>query len=106
MKSHLHHSLMVSAPANQPLAVEYNKALAEVLYMLTDQQLAEVSVNRRTKAVNRPTGSNPDATDLALTKIETEAAIRYNRRDGFSDLLHRILSGSLFLPANASSVAA
>lgn len=94
---------MVSAPANQPLAVDYNKALAEVLGMLTNRQLAELSIKLRTKASYRPTGSNPDAIDLALTKVEVEAAIRCNRNTDFNPMLYCVLTGSLSLPEESAA---
>lgn len=92
------HTTMISAPESQPLAVQYNIALAEVLRLLPDKQLAELSVNINTKLANRPSCSSPDALNLAAQKVETEAIERWNRRDSGNVFLECVLSGSLFMP--------
>lgn len=92
------HTPMISAPDSQPLAVEYNQALAIVLRTLPDAQLAELSVNLNQILSNRPCSSSPNAVNLAAAKVETEAIERWNRRKCGNSLLHCILTGSLFLP--------
>ena len=92
----LYGSPMISAPDG--LALEYNKALAEILYHLSDVELARLSINLNTKIKNRPSNYSPNSTDLAKTKVEAEAVNRWNNRKGGNNYLNCILRGELFLP--------
>jgi hypothetical protein len=88
---------MISAPDTQPLAVEYNKALANVLELLDDQELARLSVNLCGKLGRLPAGTYDGPTSTARLKVETEAIERWNRRKGGNVWLDCILRSALFL---------
>ena len=89
---------VVTAPQDQPLALEYNRALAEVLRLLSDQELARMAVNLRCQKTTRPSLSNPSGLDLAVLKVEAEACERWNRRRGGNRWLACVLSDDLFVP--------
>lgn len=93
----IHRTPVVSAPEDNGLALAYNEALAEVLYMLDDEELAGLSVNLRAKLSRQPTGTIYGAADLAAAKVEAEAARRWNLRGGGCRWLLTILRGDTFL---------
>ena len=93
----LHQTPVISAPENNGLALAYNQALAEVLYMLDDEELAGMCVNLRAKLSRQPAGTIYGATDLAISKVESEAVRRWNLRGGGCRWLLTILRGDTFL---------
>jgi hypothetical protein len=93
----LYRTPVVSAPDSNGLALAYNQALADVLYMLDDEDLAGLCVNLRGKLSRQPQGTNPGSTDLAIQKVEAEAARRWNLRGGGCRWLLTILRGDTFL---------
>jgi hypothetical protein len=93
----IHATPVVSAPADNGLALAYNESLAQVLYHLDDEDLAGLCVNLRCAINRRPSGTIPGGADLAVQKIESEAARRCNLRGGYSRFLLTILRGDLFV---------
>ena len=88
----------ITAPDTQPLAVAYNHALVEVLYLLDDAALARLTVCLRLDhASAEPAQYNAGRQQgrwLAISKAEAEAADRWNRR-GENPWLRCVLAGDL-----------
>jgi len=89
---------VVTAPSENGLALAYNQALAAVLDLLPDPELAKVAVRLRYQLRCRPSSSNPDQTDLALLKVEAEACRRWNIQGGGNKWLVCVLSDELCVP--------
>jgi hypothetical protein len=95
--AHVNATDVVSAPSDNGLALAYNRALAHCLYHLDDEDLAGLCVNLRCALNRQPSGSVFGGLDLAISKIESEAARRWNLRGGGCRFLLTILRGDLFV---------